>query len=127
MNNNLYNIPQGYYQFNYPAAAPAYAIPQPQQLPPLLKGRPVSSFEEAKVAQVDLDGSTFIFPDLANKKIYTKRINPDGTAALSIFSLEEQKEDTTAYATKDEIESLRKTLEDILAKIKNSEKVKINF
>jgi hypothetical protein len=37
-----------------------------------LKGRPVSSFEEARAMTIDFDGSTFFFPDLANKRIYTK-------------------------------------------------------
>ena len=40
-----------------------------------LKGRPVSSIEEAKAMSIDFDGSIFYFPDLANKRIYTKQIN----------------------------------------------------
>ena len=34
-----------------------------------LKGRPVSSIEEARVSAIDFDGSVFYFPDLANKRI----------------------------------------------------------
>jgi hypothetical protein len=37
-----------------------------------LKGRPVASIEEAKASPIDFDGSIFFFPDVANKKIYTK-------------------------------------------------------
>jgi hypothetical protein len=37
-----------------------------------LKGRPVSSIEEARATTVDFDGTIFYFPDLANKRIYTK-------------------------------------------------------
>lgn len=44
-------------------------------IPFQLKGYPVSSYEEAKVASVDFDGSIFFFPDVANKKIYIKQIN----------------------------------------------------
>ena len=39
---------------------------------PILKGRPVASLEEARAMSIDFDGSVFFFPDLANKKIYTK-------------------------------------------------------
>lgn len=46
-----------------------------------LKGRLVSSLEEARATSIDFDGSIFYFPDLANKRIYTKQINMDGTAA----------------------------------------------
>lgn len=39
------------------------------------KGRPVSSKEEARAAQIDFDGSLWIFTDIGNGKIYTKQIN----------------------------------------------------
>lgn len=52
-----------------------------------LKGRPVSSLEEVRAAQVDFDGSLFIFPDIANKRIYTKQINLNGTASLNVYDL----------------------------------------
>jgi hypothetical protein len=42
--------------------------------------RPVSSIEEVRAASIDFDGSVFYFSDLANKRIYTKQINLDGTA-----------------------------------------------
>lgn len=59
----------------------------------LLKGRPVSSLEEARASMIDLDGSMFIFTDIANKKIYTKQIMLDGTAELKTYILEEQKQE----------------------------------
>jgi hypothetical protein len=37
-----------------------------------IKGRPVVSIDEARASQIDLDGSLYVFPDLGNKKIYTK-------------------------------------------------------
>lgn len=50
-----------------------YINPTPQIMaPPGLKGRMVSSLEEARATSIDFDGSVFYFPDLANKKIYTK-------------------------------------------------------
>ena len=52
-----------------------------------LKGRLVSSLEEARATPIDFDGSIFYFPDLANKRIYTKQINMDGTATLNMYEL----------------------------------------
>ena len=63
-------------------------IPPSQQPQPAfigLKGRPVSSLEEARAAAIDFDGSVFFFPDLANKRIYTKQINLDGTASMNMY------------------------------------------
>lgn len=69
--------------------------PQPQYISPRqatsmnLKGRPVSSIEEARAASIDFDGSIFYFPDIANNRIYTKQINMDGTATLNMYELKE--------------------------------------
>ena len=62
-----------------------------RQGPPqtILKGRLVSSLEEARATSIDFDGSVFYFPDLANKRIYTKQINIDGTASLYVYELRE--------------------------------------
>ena len=54
----------------------------------ILKGRPVSSLEEVRATPIDFDGSIFYFPDVANKCIYTKQINLDGTATLSKYELQ---------------------------------------
>ena len=54
-----------------------------------LKGRLVSSLEEARATPIDFDGSIFYFPGLANKRIYTKQINMDGTATLNMYELRE--------------------------------------
>ncbi|MBO4543237.1 MAG: hypothetical protein J5725_08675 [Bacteroidales bacterium] len=61
----------------------------PQQ--PYLKGRPVSSFDEAKAAMIDLDGSTHYFVDAANNAIYSKQINLDGTASINVYKKVEDK------------------------------------
>ena len=70
----------------------SYYTPQPQMMrtqPQILKGRLVSSPEEARAASIDFDGSVFYFPDIANKKIYTKQINIDGTASMNVYELKE--------------------------------------
>ena len=58
----------------YPATNYNYFTQQQPTIPQVtfLKGRPVASFEEARAMSIDFDGSTFFFPDLANKRIYTK-------------------------------------------------------
>ena len=66
---------------------PNYMPQAPQQV--ALKGRLVSSLEEARATSIDFDGSVFYFPDLANKRIYTKQINIDGTASLYVYELRE--------------------------------------
>lgn len=73
-----------------------------------LKGRPVASFEEARAITIDFDGSTFFFPDLANKRIYTKQINMDGTASLFVYELREQPIDNGNgnYITREEFEKV---------------------
>lgn len=50
-----------------------------------LKCRPVSSKDEARAFQIDLDGSLWVFTDLGNGKIYTKQVNNDGTAAFKTY------------------------------------------
>lgn len=85
--------PQTNYYYQQPTQAQnAYntMLPQFQAMSQGLKGRPVSSFEEARAMTIDFDGSTFFFPDLANKRIYTKQINLDGTASLFVYELREQ-------------------------------------
>lgn len=72
-----------------------------------IKGRPVSSIEEARAISIDFDGSVFYFPDLANKRIYTKQINMDGTASLNVY---EWKNDPVVsspqYVTREEFETV---------------------
>ena len=51
--------------------------------------RPVSSIDEVRAASIDFDGSVFYFPDLANKKIYTKQIQMDGSLAFNMYELQE--------------------------------------
>ena len=79
---------QSYYQ---PQRANTIIPPSQQSQPAFigLKGRPVSSLEEARAAAIDFDGSVFFFPDLANKRIYTKQINLDGTASMNMYEYKE--------------------------------------
>ena len=91
--------------------------------------RPVSSIEEVRASSIDFDGSIFYFPDFANKKIYTKQINLDGTATILMYELKElptldnySQIDTSMFITREEFEkamsqfsSMLKTKEDVAA------------
>lgn len=95
---------------------------QPQQTQ-FLKGRPVSSVEEARASMIDLDGTMFIFTDIANNKIYTKQVLLDGTAELKTYVLEEQKQpivtqqkQSVEYVTKQNFDEI---INDIKTSIEN--------
>ena len=77
-----------YPNYNYYPPRQQQQQPQPQ-IPPFLKGRPVSSLEEVRAIPIDFDGSVFYFPDIANRRIYTKQINLDGTASINMYVLQE--------------------------------------
>lgn len=66
-------------------------IPVQQPVPLVIKGRPVSSFDEVKASIIDMDGSLFVFTDIANKMIHTKQIALDGTADIKTYRLVEEK------------------------------------
>lgn len=112
---------------NYPNYYPQVQQPRPQMIG--LKGRPVSSLDEVRATSVDFDGSISFFPDLANKRIYTKQINLDGTAAISMYELKNLPIEPTAiglnnnYVTKEEFDETLKKIQsmfDSLANQKNS-------
>ena len=73
-----------------------------------IKGRPVVSIDEARASQIDLDGSLHVFPDLGNKKIYTKQINMDGTATFNVFELSGTSGGaaTPPYVTRSELDEI---------------------
>ena len=101
---------QNYNNFYQPQGQMRPQVQAPQSQPAFgLKGRPVSSLEEARATGIDFDGSVFFFPDLANKKIYTKQINLDGTASLNMYELKSIPEpivqDNSNYITREEFEN----------------------
>jgi hypothetical protein len=68
--------------------------------------RPVSSVEEVRAYPIDFDGSIFYFPDIANKKIYTKSINLDGTVSINVYELKTVADQSTisSYVTRQEFD-----------------------
>lgn len=98
--------------------------PYLRQAPPQtgLKGRPVSSLEEVRASSIDFDGSVFYFPDMANKRIYTKQINIDGTAVLNVYELIELKNETKEGIVLPSMEKFvtKEELQQVLAQFRQS-------
>lgn len=98
--------------------------PYLRQAPPQtgLKGRPVSSLEEVRASSIDFDGSVFYFPDMANRRIYTKQINIDGTAALNVYELIELKNETKEGTVLPSMEKFvtKEELQQVLAQFRQS-------
>lgn len=106
----MYGQPTNYYfqPQQQPLRGIDYIQNQYQPVGGGLKGRPVSSIEEVRAAQIDFDGSLFIFPDIANKCIYTKQISATGSAILNKYNLynDIQVDTTPTYVTKEEFDTI---------------------
>ena len=105
MYNNTYTTQQQQTYPNYVVNRPIY------QQPLGIKGRPVASIEEARASIIDFDGSIFYFPDLANKRIYTKQINMDGTVILNVYELKTAPIEHENFITREEFEAFVNSLQ----------------
>ena len=126
-----YNYSQPQYQNPQSAAytpyrtAPQYPLWN-QAANPSSQVRPVSSIEEVRACPIDFDGSVFYFADVANKRIYTKQINLDGTVNINLY---EQKElnstdqsmiSSVDYVTKEEFEKIVGSIKVAYERLANS-------
>lgn len=92
-----------------------------------IKGRPVSSLDEARATSIDFDGSVFYFPDLANRRIYTKQINMDGTCTLNVYEYKElpnPKEQN--YITREEFDTVVGQIKQALSQTQVQTQTQIN-
>lgn len=125
----MYQAYPNFYQPAQTAQRPSSTAQAPQQIPiqqpSFLKGRLVASVDEVRATPIDFDGSVFFFPDLANKKIYTKQINLDGTASLNMYELKNipvpAVETNPAYITREEFDSTMSQIKNILNEMTNSD------
>ena len=119
----------GYFQ---PGAGAVTSTPSPP--PPMqqrfpqqvaLKGRPVSSVDEVRGTSIDFDGSVFYFPDVANKRIYTKQINIDGTSSIQVYELKNIPLDagTGNYVTREEFDTTMVQLKQVLDQMAQAQQV----
>lgn len=113
-NNNTTAVPNPYPYNNLISHTPYenYMGNLNQQNNQFLKCRPVSSREQAVAFQIDLDGSLWVFPNVANGKIYTKQINNDGTATFNTYTLSQDEipYDSQQYVTKNEFNKVIQTI-----------------
>ncbi len=88
MQQRLANLQQQQQMYQQPM--PTVMPPaQPNAYPQQIKGRPVTSIEEARAAQVDLDGTSTYFPAPAEGKIYEKLIGMDGLPIFRVYQLQQ--------------------------------------
>lgn len=83
---------------------------QPQMFPTqmsgtYLKGRVVTGMDEAKAAQIDLDGTSTFFPCPAEGKIYEKLIGLDGLPIFRIYEINNSQKQP-AYAEQNIVDRL---------------------
>ena len=118
-----------YQQMGY---RPQQIWPAPQQQIPQV--RPVSSIEEVRASPIDFDGSIFYFPDIANRKIYTKSINLDGTVGINLYELKENAAASNiteaGYVTRQEFEDtinqLKLFYDELIQNISQANEKKVN-
>ena len=104
-------------QANYPQTFPQRYPQQQMQMPVnnIVKGRVVTGIEEARAAQVDLDGTPSYFPSLGEGKIYVKYIGMDGLPVFQAFIVEQPKPQMQGIS----LESLAQRVQNIENAIQN--------
>lgn len=63
---------------------PQYSAPA---APVRMQCTPVGSLDEVRAAQISLDGSVHVFPDLTGARVYTKQINLNGLPEIKVYEL----------------------------------------
>lgn len=116
---NTYGYQQQYGAINRPVyGTTATPLQQPNSVTQRI--RPVASLDEVRAMNIDFDGSVFYFPDYANRKIYTKQINMDGTASINMYELKEIPSAQPAnvdFVTRDEFNATLSSIKEVFAQI----------
>ena len=97
----------------YPQRMQTY---QQAQIPTNIMGRLVTGIDEARAAQVALDGTPSYFPIMGEGKIYVKYIGMDGLPVFQTFVVEAQKQQAAPGIT---LESLAQRVQCIENAIQN--------
>ena len=104
--------PQMQQRLNYLQQQQQHAYQQPQMFPTqmsgtYLKGRIVTGMDEAKAAQIDLDGTSTFFPCPAEGKIYEKSIDLNGLPVFRVYQLSNpQEQKQVVYAERSCVDNL---------------------
>lgn len=117
-------------QYGQQFQAPQPVTSAPQQAG-FIKGRPVTSEEEARGIPVDFDGSVMVFPDASHGMIYTKQLNmQDGSAIFRAYRqidspapAEPSPEPAKEYAEKDEVDQLKRQVAYLQSTLENLSRV----
>ena len=119
---NTYGYQQQYGAINRPVYGTT-ATPLQQPNSATQRIRPVASLDEVRAMNIDFDGSVFYFPDYANRKIYTKQINMDGTASINMYELKEipnSSQPNNDYITREEFNTTLTSIKEVFAQIMGS-------
>lgn len=121
-------IPQRPYQAYGQQYAPP--IQSNNYSPSYLKGRLVTNIEEAKAAQIDLDGSSTFFPCPAEGKVYEKSIDLNGLPVFKVYEIvKPQEQKQPIFADKTYVDNLVERvdkLEQILGGMNNVKSNAVN-
>lgn len=102
-----------------PIPIPQQQYPQAQQQPNVLKGRIVSGAEEARAAQIDLDGTPTYFDSPADGKIFKRFVDLNGNPVTIVFGIMKDEPKANASDTIAALEARVAQLESILGGIAN--------
>ena len=116
---NTYGYQQQYGAINRPVYGTT-ATPLQQPNSATQRIRPVASFDDVRAMNIDFDGSVFYFLDYANRIIYAKQINMDGTASINMYEFKEIPSTQPAnvdFVTRDEFNSTLSSIKEVFAQI----------
>lgn len=103
-------------QVPYPQTMMPQPIAQTMQIP--MQGRMVASIEEAKVAQVPVDGSCIYFPCPSEHKIFVKSMDLNGNAIFETYDLVNDTEAKPCYAEASALEQLQARVQELENRLK---------
>lgn len=106
-----------YMNNNYSYAAQGAMVSQPMVSPPVSQVRTVYSEDEARNAQIPIDGNalTYVFIDSNNGRIYTKRFDyTAGGFVFEVFSKTQANNAAPEYVTRAQFDEWRQRIESAL-------------
>lgn len=94
---------------------------RPQQSQPIqqyaggyLRGRMVTGMDEAKAAQIEMDGTSTFFPCPAEGKIYEKFLGLDGLPVFRVYQImQPQEQQKPVYAERSYVDNLIKRVDNL--------------
>lgn len=85
----------------------------------LLKGRPVTGVEEARAAQIDLDGSSTYFPCPSKGEVYEKAIDLNGLPIFRVYKLADNVAENPIAVLQQRVERLEQSLKGVTSNESN--------